>query len=85
MGCPEGSGHLSCERSILHGPQAGTVNTWPAKEVAGHKLRAVCGTCNSGWMSDLEAAVRPLIEPMIWGYNASLTTGQQITEPPGQA
>jgi hypothetical protein len=70
---------ISCERSILHGPQAGTVNTWPAKEVAGHKLRAVCRTCNSGWMSDLEAAVRPLIEPMIEGYNASLTTGQQIT------
>ena len=30
-------------------------------------------------MSGLEAAVRPLIEPMIKGYNASLTTGEQIT------
>jgi len=70
---------ISCERCILHGPQAGTVNTWPAKEVAGHKVRAVCRTCNNGWMSDLETAVRPLIELMIKGYNASLTTDQQIT------
>lgn len=70
---------ISCERSILHGPQAGTVNTWPAKDVAGHKLRAVCRRCNNGWMSALEAAVRPLIEPMIKGYNASLTTDEQIT------
>jgi hypothetical protein len=70
---------ISCERCILHGPQAGTVNTWPAKEVAGHKVRAVCTTCNNGWMSDLETAVGPLIEPMIKGDNASLTTDQQIT------
>jgi hypothetical protein len=34
--------------------------------------------CNNGWMSDLETAVRPLM-PMIKGYNASLTTDQQIT------
>lgn len=70
---------ISCERSILHGPQAGMVDTWPTKEVAGHKLRAVCEICNTGWMSDLETAVRPLIEPMIKGFNASLTTDQQIT------
>lgn len=70
---------ITCERSILHGPQAGTVNTWPAKEVAGHKLRAVCKPCNSGWMSDLETAVRPLIEPMIQGYNAALTPDEQTT------
>jgi hypothetical protein len=71
--------NISCERSILHGPQAGVVNTWTATEIAGHKLRAVCETCNNGWMSQLEAEVRPLIEPMIKGYNASLTTEQQIS------
>jgi hypothetical protein len=70
---------ITCERSIMHGSQAGVVNTWPATEVAGHKLRAVCRTCNNGWMSSVEGEVRPLIEPMIEGYNASLTTEQQIT------
>jgi hypothetical protein len=70
---------ITCRRTIMHGPQAGTVKTWPAKEVAGHKLRAVCKPCNGGWMSQLETAVRPLVEPMIKGYNASLTTEQQIT------
>jgi hypothetical protein len=70
---------ITCERSIHYGPQAGTVSTWPAKEVAGHKIRAVCEPCNTGWMSDLETAVQPLIEPMIKGYNGSLTTDEQIT------
>jgi hypothetical protein len=70
---------ISYERSIMHGPQAGAVKTWPATEAAGHTLKAVCATCNSGWMCGLEDAVRPLIEPMIKGYPASLTTGQQIT------
>jgi hypothetical protein len=70
---------ISCERSIMHGPQAGTVSTWPATEAASHTLRAVCETCNNGWMSGLEGAVRPLIEPMIKGYNATLTPVQQIT------
>lgn len=30
-------------------------------------LRRVCGSCNSGWMSDLEVEVRPLLEPLIAG------------------
>jgi hypothetical protein len=70
---------ISCERSMMRGPQAGTVNTWPATEAASHTLRAVCETCNNGWMNDLDIAVRPLIEPMIKGYNATLTAAQQIT------
>jgi hypothetical protein len=70
---------ISCERSIMRGPQAGTVNTWPAAEAASHTLRAVCETCNNGWMNDQEIAVRPLIEPMVKGYNATLTAAQQIT------
>ncbi len=70
---------ISYERRAMHGPKAGTVNTWSAAVVAGHTLRAVCKSCNNGWMSELEGAVRPLIEPMIKGYNAALTTEQQIT------
>jgi hypothetical protein len=70
---------ITCERSIVIGPQAGTADSWPARKIAAHKLRAVCRTCNGGWMSLLEQAVRPLIEPMIRGYNAPLTTEQQLT------
>ena len=33
---------ISCERSIMRGPHAGTINTWPATEAASHTLRAVC-------------------------------------------
>jgi hypothetical protein len=70
---------LSIERSILHGPQAGTSNIWPVTKVASHEVRAVCKPCNEGWMSHLEVQVRPLIEPMILGYGASLAPDQQIT------
>ena len=70
---------ISFERSILHGAGAGTVNSWPASQVASHTLRAVCATCNNGWMAELEGQVRLLIEPMIRGYKASLTVEQQIT------
>jgi hypothetical protein len=70
---------ITYERSIQHGPQAGTVRTWPAAQVAGHTLRAVCQNCNSGWMAQLEGAARPVITPMIKGETSALTTEQQIT------
>ena len=47
---------ITYERSIQHGPQAGTVNTWPAKVVADHTIRAVCKDCNNGWMKRWEDA-----------------------------
>jgi len=70
---------LSCERVILHGPRAGTSNVWPVKKVASHTVGVVCKPCNESWMSTLDSQVRPLIEPMILGHNASLTPAQQIT------
>jgi hypothetical protein len=70
---------ITYERSIQHGPQAGTVNTWPAKVVADYTIRAVCTDCNSGWMKRSEDAVAPLIEPMIKGQLAQLTVDQQLT------
>jgi hypothetical protein len=69
---------ITYERSIMHGPQAGTVNTWPAKVVADHTLRAVCRDCNTGWMRRSESAVAPLIELMIKGQSAQLTVEQQL-------
>jgi hypothetical protein len=70
---------LSFERSVQHGPQAGTSNVWPVTKVASHEVRAVCKPCNEGWMQDLEIQVRPLIEPMILGYNTTLAPDQQMT------
>lgn len=69
---------ITYERSIQHGPQAGTVNTWPAKVVADHTVRAVCKDCNNGWMKRWEDAAAPLIEPMIKGQPAQLTVDQQL-------
>jgi len=34
------------------------------------QARAVCGKCNNGWMSDLEAGAMPLIRPMTRGVMA---------------
>ena len=70
---------ITCERSISQGPGAGTVTSWPVAQVASHKVRAVCQPCNGGWMSGHEGQIRSVLEPMIRGYNASLTPDQQIS------
>jgi hypothetical protein len=41
-------------------------------------VRAVCGTCNSGWMSDVEGTARPVLEPMIRGKQVSLSAQRQL-------
>ena len=41
------------------------------------KLRRVCGACNNGWMSDLEAAAQPVLAPMIEGWPTTLSADQQ--------
>ena len=69
---------ITCERSISQVPGVGTVNSWPVREVASHKVRAVCKPCNEGWMSGHEGRIRSVLEPMILGYNASLTPDQQV-------
>jgi len=69
---------ITCERSISHGHGGGTVTSWPVTQVANHKVRAVCKPCNGGWMSGHEGQIRQVLEPMIRGYNASLTPDQQV-------
>lgn len=39
--------------------------------------RAVCGTCNGGWMSDLEVTAMPLLSPMITGGRRSMAPDEQ--------
>lgn len=41
------------------------------------KVRVVCGGCNSGWMSDLETHVAPLLVRVAEGRHASLSKDQQ--------
>jgi hypothetical protein len=39
--------------------------------------RKVCAACNSGWMSRLECAVRPVLEPMLLDQSTTLDAGAQ--------
>lgn len=41
-------------------------------------VKAVCEECNNGWMSSLEAQVRPFLEPMVRGGDARLTVADQM-------
>jgi hypothetical protein len=77
---PGGAGpDIGCERSILPGAQDETAGTWPVTEVAGHSRRAVCETCDQGWMASLEGAARPFLTRMVKGSETRLTTEEQIT------
>lgn len=42
------------------------------------KARIVCGTCNHGWMGDLEAHVAPLLTPMARGKPVKVSTDDQL-------
>lgn len=65
--------------------RGGTLRTAYGLDATG---RVVCGPCNTGWMSGMEGAIRPLLSPMIRGYEtytppktpihtARLTTAEQ--------
>jgi hypothetical protein len=43
------------------------------------RTNAVCEVCNTGWLSDLEAAASPLVGPMIVGEVRALQTEDQKT------
>lgn len=51
---------------------------WSATDVAGFVARVVCGPCNNGWMSELEARVQPSLAPMIAGQPARLAPAVQL-------
>jgi len=40
-------------------------------------VKAVCPTCNNGWMRDLEEEARPLLTPMIRGDRLALDLARQ--------
>jgi hypothetical protein len=41
------------------------------------KVRAVCGTCNERWMSDLETSNRPIIGALMHDISTPIDTSQQ--------
>ena len=43
------------------------------------KLPVVCLPCNTGWMSQIETLVRPILEPMIKGEEITIDRQQQRT------
>lgn len=45
--------------------------------VAGAEIRAVCKSCNSGWMSDIETTAQQILGPMIQGREMKLSKDAQ--------
>lgn len=43
------------------------------------KLKFVCKPCNTGWMSRMETATKPILAPMIRGHAVTLSEVQQRT------
>lgn len=51
---------------------------WPAAPFQ-IKVTAVCGECDSGWMSDLEDEAAPTLKPLIRGERQTLSEAEQAT------
>jgi hypothetical protein len=51
---------------------------WLSKD-AGKVVKAVCGDCNNGWMSDLEGQAKPFLAPAIRGERFLLAIPDQVT------
>jgi hypothetical protein len=55
-----------------------TGHTFVTRGHLGLVSRAPCKTCNSGWMSRLETAVKPIIVPMMKGEKRTLSQEDQL-------
>lgn len=52
-------------------------NRTPPRFYGELKVRAVCGDCNTGWMSTLEGEIKPTLGPMMRGEEILLSVCQQ--------
>lgn len=70
---PEGRDHVRTKFKGW-GRTARTVSEW-ARQGATKTIRiyTVCRSCNSGWMSDMEQAVRPWLEPILKRQSVEMT------------
>ena len=66
--------------SVLHTPTQGAPY-WRGQHIRSRntRVRRVCKTCNEGWMSELEEAVKPILRPMLNGIARTLNDGEQAT------
>lgn len=60
------------------------VRRWTASEILDYpaisivtRVRAVCATCNNGWMSELENSAKPVLVPLVDGERMTLAADQQ--------
>jgi hypothetical protein len=68
---------LDLEPQIHHvGPLNKVPREWSSKPFK-TTVRMVCGTCNSGWLSHLEAAAKSVIAPLILGKSGRLLYDDQ--------
>ena len=63
----------SVDRPLVSSPIVKSKQGDPAVK----KVRKVCKSCNSGWMSRLETAAKPVLTPIIRGKNATLSALQR--------
>jgi hypothetical protein len=70
---------MSIVRTMTGADGTTATETWEPRKVAGVEVRSVCATCNNGWMCGYDGTVRPWLEPMILGFNQTLTIDQQLT------
>ena len=70
---------LRITRTLIGPGERREQRDWPTKKPASVKVGAVCNTCNSGWMSDLEGIVIPLLKPAILGEATDLSIEEQLS------
>jgi hypothetical protein len=68
-----GAGDFTLSRSSTRRPG---VRTWSTRSLD-VRVKQICCGCNTGWMSDLEGAARPLLAPMIRGEPTSVGVSVQ--------
>lgn len=66
---------IRTQRSVAGGS---SVQEWPAADVASFVARVVCGECNSGWMSEMEAQAQSVLETMVRGEKTTLMPVNQL-------
>ena len=57
-------------------PEGEPVREWSGDNLA-IEVKRVCGSCNNGWMSDLETAVEPFLGSLLKGNGRTLYKGGQ--------
>ncbi|WP_433261548.1 hypothetical protein ACQPZF_27120 [Actinosynnema sp. CS-041913] len=56
-------------------PGSGVLREWHAFGL-GITVKAVCASCNNGWMSELESSAQAVLAPLILGQDRAVTTVQ---------